>query len=134
VNLFICCLELKCIWIDLNLFVCTDIYIYIYSTFTNLRMYELIHLLANLRISRVTYNYAVTAYQAGTSLNLRLSLWAPGTLRHSYLPRLKNTAIYHTAAAGRSKWPLAPARSRRTARNGSSSPLGAAMALEMAAQ
>jgi len=78
--------------------------------------------------------YAVTAYQAGTSLNLRLSLRAPGTLRHSYLPRLKNTAIYHTAAAGRSKWPLWPARSRRSARNGSSSPLGAAMALEMAAQ
>ena len=189
-------------------------------------------------------------YQAGTSLNLRLSLRAPGTLSHSYQPRLKNTAIYHTAACSRwtlemaararsepqerskppfptssqsyallitpalvptpkppfpkaggrdtrhsrkmvtgfrepdratnetkrnetertnetkrnktkrcdavrtpardrahartkrndvqvgvtSKWPLAPARSRRSARNGSSSPLGAAMALEMAAQ
>ena len=109
------------------------IYIYIYFTFTNLRMYELIHLLAYLRIFPRNL-YAVTAYQAGTSLNLRLSLRAPGTLRHSYLPRLKNTAIYHTAAAGRSKWPLWPARSRRSARNGSSSPLGAAMALEMAAQ
>ena len=46
--------------------------------------------------------------------------------------RFENTAIYRTAAAGRSKWLLEPARSRRSARNGCSSPLGAAVALEMA--
>jgi hypothetical protein len=68
-------------------------------------------------------------------LNLRSSLRAPGVLSElSSQPGLENTAIYRTAAAGRSKWPLAPARSRRSARNGCSSPLGAAMALEMAAR
>ena len=68
-------------------------------------------------------------------LNLRSSLRAPGVLSElSSQPGLENTAIYRTAAAGRSKWQLAPARGRRSARNGCSSPLGAAVALEMAAR
>jgi hypothetical protein len=36
--------------------------------------------------------------------------------------RLENTAIYHTTAAGGSKWQLEPTRSRSGARNGRSSP------------
>ena len=51
-------------------------------------------------------------YQAGTSLNLRSSLRAPGTLSHSYQPRLKNTAIYHTAAC--SRWTLEMAARARS--------------------
>ena len=59
---------------------------------------------------------------------MRLSLRRPGALKSFVATwRLENPAIYRTAAAGRSKWPLEPARSRRSARNGCSSPLGAAV-------
>ena len=54
--------------------------------------------------------------------------------RASQLHRLENTIGYRTAAAGRSEWPLEPARSRKCARNRRSSPIGATGPLEMAAR
>ena len=60
------------------------------------------------------------------SLNVRPSLRGRGAQLGS---GFEDIAIYRTAAAGRSKWLLEPARGR--ARNGCSSPLGAAGAPEM---
>jgi hypothetical protein len=51
------------------------------------------------------------------------------------LPRVSVgfSSLTRSASLGRSKWPLEPARSRKGARNGRSSSLGLAGALEMAA-